>query len=102
VVEHDEREQQLLVAREARQIAVLEQIRAVLVVAGVRDAEADLVEARGPAEVLARGLVIELPRERDLLEERVRRGLDAPWCEATRRRIVCSRTSSVWKRPRRS
>ena len=71
------RQQTLLFAREARHIGVFEQIRAVLVMARMRDIEADLVQARRPSEQPRRQRIIELPGVCDLREQPEGGALDA-------------------------
>src|SRR5437764_8370193 len=66
---HEARQQPLLLAREARHVAVLEEVRAVAVVAAVGDVEPDLVQSRGPLERQVRQRLIESPRLARLLEE---------------------------------
>src|SRR6476646_7878731 len=67
----------LIVDREARHVAVSDDVRAVLVVAGVGDRQADLVQAGRPGEeLLALGLG-ETPLRRGLLETPERGSLDA-------------------------
>lgn len=67
----------LIAAREAGHVAVLHQVRAVPVVAGVRDREPDLDEPRRPRERAPRRVERQLPRFRDLFEQCERRAFDA-------------------------
>ncbi len=71
MTEHERRQHLLLVAREPRQIRVLQDVRAVLVVARIANREPHLVQARGGAEELLR-LGRELPLRR--LLEQLQRG----------------------------
>ena len=66
---HDARQPLLLHAREAGHVGVLDDVRAVFVIAGVRDLEPDLVQPRRPRENVARFFGIERPRFRNLVED---------------------------------
>ena len=74
----DQRREQLLVlAREAGHVGVGDDVGAVLVVALVRDREADLVQTRGPGEEGGRALALQLPFLAALPEEIERGALHA-------------------------
>ena len=62
--QHEEREARLFAGGESRHVGVLQDVGAVLVVADVRDGEADLVQQPGPGDVLRR--VRGRPRRRRL------------------------------------
>ena len=64
----DRGEQCLLVLREAGHVGILDDVSTVTVVAGVRNFETDLVQARRPREVLARFGAIDVPGMRDLIQ----------------------------------
>ena len=66
---HHRRQQRLHLARESGHVAVLEDVGAVLVVAGVGDRETDLVHPRRPLEHLGTELGVELPGRARPLEE---------------------------------
>ena len=78
------RQQRLDLAREPGHVAVLEDVGAVLVVAGVGDREADLVHARRPLEHQQAELGVELPGVARLREEAPARS--APPAAPARRR----------------
>ena len=63
------REQQLLLARETRQVGVLQQVRAVAVITAVRHVQADFVQARGPFQNQLGLLVGDFPTLGHLREE---------------------------------
>ena len=63
---YEAREQPLLLARKTRHICMLEQVRTMLVIAGVRYIEADLVQPSSPREQLLSERIIELPALGDL------------------------------------
>ncbi len=74
---HEPREQELVLAREAGHDAVLEQVLAVAVVAGVGDRQSELVQARGPRDHAARADGFDAPRARHLVHAVQGRALDA-------------------------
>src|SRR5262245_54074176 len=74
---HEARDELLLEPDEARQVRVRDQVTAVVVIAGMRDVEPDLVQARRPHEHLLEALIVELPPTSDLLEQRYGRALDS-------------------------
>ena len=62
-------EQALLETNETRQIGVRKQVTAVMVVAGMSNIEAYLVQPRRPGEKLTIAVIGELPALRDLIDE---------------------------------
>ena len=71
------RQQQLLLAREARHVGILEQVGAVAVVFGVRDIEAGFVQTRRPAQHRLRQRIFQSPLGFNLFEQGDRGHLDA-------------------------